>query len=217
MEQNSSFDNFFVSENSVNETYDPFSDPTNTTLEELIDQVVFPESTTKEYSPSTASRLYPSPPPPPVPTVEVAQKPPPAYENFAQKSRASTPTNDQSSRLSPKNSSRRMYQSHRVRSGPYEKYKDESGKIQVDQIADPEERERVLEKREKNRIAAEKARTKKKTKIDFLEGEKRRLSALIDAEDAELMRKRRKLDLLKVSFQEHEKVCSFKQSNRSIC
>ena len=75
------------SENSVNETYDPFSDPTNTTLEELIDQVVFPESTTKEYSPSTASRLYPSPPPPPVPTVEVAQKPPPAYENFAQKSR----------------------------------------------------------------------------------------------------------------------------------
>jgi len=214
MEQNSSFDNFFVSEHS--ETYDPFSDPTNTTLEELIDQVVFPESSTKEYSPSNASSMYPSPPPPPIPTVEVAQKPPPAYENFAQQSRAATPVNEQSSRLSPKTLPRRGYQSQRIRSGPYEKYKDESGKIQVDQIADPEERERVLEKREKNRIAAEKARTKKKTKIDFLESEKRRLLALIDAEDAELTTKRRKLDLLKVSFQEHEKVCSFKQSNR-IC
>ena len=132
--------------------------------------------------------------------------------------------------------------STRVRSGPYEKYKDESGKIRVEQvknhskiiyslfrliinervwitlvqkliqtiqIVDPNEREKVLEKREKNRVAAEKARYKKKERIDTLETEKNRLDDLIKAADDELSKKRRYLDLLKVSFQEHEKVCHF--------
>ena len=81
--------------------------------------------------------------------------------------------------------------------------------IQTIQIVDPNEREKVLEKREKNRVAAEKARYKKKERIDTLETEKNRLDDLIKAADDELSKKRRYLDLLKVSFQEHEKVCHF--------
>ena len=73
------------------------------------------------------------------------------------------------------------------------------------------ERERVLEKREKNRIAAEKARHKKKEKIDELEREKMKLQHLIQMSDLEELKVRRNLDYLRVSFQEHEKVCRFKK------
>ena len=38
--------------------------------------------------------------------------------------------------------------------------------IQTVQIVDPNEREKVLEKREKNRVAAEKARYKKKERMN---------------------------------------------------
>ena len=78
-------------------------------------------------------------------------------------------------------------------------------------IADPIERERVLEKREKNRVAAEKARQKKRERIDELEREKKRLEELIAASDLDAVRIQRNLDYLRVSFQEHEKVCCFKK------
>merc|ERR1712235_176670 len=112
------------------------------------------------------------------------------------------------SKSTPKN---RHYRGGRIRSGPYEKYKDESGKIKVEEISDPIERERVLEKREKNRIAAEKARQKKRERIDELEREKKRLEELIAASDLDATRIQRNLDYLRVSFQEHEKVCCFKK------
>jgi len=112
---------------------------------------------------------------------------------------------------SKSNTKNRHYRGGRIRSGPYEKYKDESGKIKVEEIADPIERERVLEKREKNRVAAEKARQKKRERIDELEREKKRLEELIAASDLDATRIQRNLDYLRVSFQEHEKVCCFKK------
>ena len=78
-------------------------------------------------------------------------------------------------------------------------------------ISDPTEREKVLEKREKNRIAAEKARYKKKERIDTLEEQMTNLESLIGAADDDYARTKRYLDLLRVSFQEHEKVCHFKK------
>ena len=78
-------------------------------------------------------------------------------------------------------------------------------------IDDPIERERVLEKREKNRVAAEKARQKKRERIDELEREKKRLEEMIAASDLDAVRIQRNLDYLRVSFQEHEKVCCFKK------
>ena len=78
-------------------------------------------------------------------------------------------------------------------------------------IADPAERERVLEKREKNRVAAEKARFKKRERIDELEKEKKRIEDLISMEDSGIVKVKLLLDTLRVSFQEHEKVCRFKK------
>lgn len=154
---------------------------------------------------------------------EIAKNPPPAYENVVFTDQGS-PMSDishlsgesisfqkQPVKTLSKSGQSRSYRTSRIRSGPYEKYKDESGKIKVEEISDPVERERVLEKREKNRVAAEKARHKKRERIDELEREKRRLEDLIAASDLDAVRIQRNLDYLRVSFQEHEKVCCFKK------
>ena len=79
------------------------------------------------------------------------------------------------------------------------------------QISDPAERERVLEKREKNRVAAEKARFKKRVRIDELEREKQKIEEVIASEDIQLSRIKTLLGTLRVAFQEHDRVCRFKK------
>lgn len=228
MEQNN-FDNFIINsesnqnENEQIEQIDTFLEDLGTgqqfnQTDDLFDQIVYRPG---EYSVRQLSREESSPkmecsyhsPPPPLPsitTAEVVHNPPPSYDAIASESKVSPPRVDTSVQIVT-TTAKRTYRpsTSRVRSGPYEKYKDESGKIRVEQIIDPNEREKVLEKREKNRVAAEKARYKKKERIDTLETEKKRLDDLIKATDDELSKKRRYLDLLKVSFQEHEKVCHF--------
>jgi len=209
MDQNN-FDNFGFSDNQHDaQQVDPFLENLGSSrtdqLDDIFGQMLYPD-------PKAEQTFHPSPPPPPITTTEVVHKPPPSYDAIAIESRVSPPRIERPVVLSsPVVKSAGTYRSSRVRSGPYEKYKDESGKICVEQIADPNERVRVLEKREKNRVAAEKARHKKKEKIETLETEKRRLEAIIREADEELSRKQRHLDLLKVSFQEHEKVCHFKK------
>jgi len=175
------------------------------------------EKTVKQQQKNECPSAYQSAPPPPpslppITAAEIVQRPPPSYEAIASESKVSPPRIECPSQPTthvkpPKRTSRPS----RVRSGPYEKYKDESGKIRVEQISDPTEREKVLEKREKNRIAAEKARYKKKERIDTLEEKKSDLEAMIRAADDDYAKTKRYLDLLKVSFQEHEKVCHFKK------
>lgn len=213
MDQNN-FDNFGFSDNQHGTEVDPFlenlgSSRTDQQLDDIFGQMLYPDPKAEVHH---QQAFHPSPPPPPITTAEVVHKPPPSYDAIAIESRVSPPRIETPVVLSkPPLKSVGTYRSSRVRSGPYEKYKDESGKICVEQIADPNERVRVLEKREKNRVAAEKARHKKKEKIETLEAEKCRLEAIIREADEELARKKRHLDLLKVSFQEHEKVCHFKK------
>jgi hypothetical protein len=150
---------------------------------------------------------------------EVAKAPPPSYQDVFRSD--DSPMSDVSgdicsNRLTPNSNSnsqsrKSQYRPTRPRSGPYEKYKDESGKIKVDEISDPAERERVLEKREKNRVAAEKARYKKRIRIDELEREKQKIEEVIAAEDIQLSRIKMLLGTLRVAFQEHDRVCRFKK------
>merc|ERR1712110_34464 len=153
---------------------------------------------------------------------EVAKAPPPSYQDVFRSddspmsdvsgdisSHRSTPTSSNS--RSNSQSKKSQYRSSRPRSGPYEKYKDESGKIKVDEISDPAERERVLEKREKNRVAAEKARQKKRIRIDELEREKRKIENIIELEDLKIGKIKMVLGTLRVAFQEHDRVCRFKK------
>jgi len=153
---------------------------------------------------------------------EVAKAPPPSYQDVFRSddspmsdvsgdisSHRSTPTSSNS--RSNSQSKKSQYRSSRPRSGPYEKYKDESGKIKVDEISDPAERERVLEKREKNRVAAEKARQKKRIRIDELEREKQKIENIIELEDLKIGKIKMVLGTLRVAFQEHDRVCRFKK------
>lgn len=150
---------------------------------------------------------------------EVAKAPPPSYQDVfrSDDSPMSDVSGDISSHRSTPNSNsnsqsrKSQYRPTRPRSGPYEKYKDESGKIKVDEISDPAERERVLEKREKNRVAAEKARFKKRVRIDELEREKQKIEEVIASEDIQLSRIKTLLGTLRVAFQEHDRVCRFKK------
>jgi len=198
----------------------------------LFDQMVYPsndhagfqpvldypiEKTIERQQKNECSNAYQSPPPPPPPlppitAAEIVQRPPPSYDAIASESKVSPPRLDcpshSATHVKPP---KRTYRPSRPRSGPYEKYKDESGKIRVEKISDPTEREKVLEKREKNRIAAEKARYKKKERIDTLEEEKTNLENHIRAANDDYAKTKRYLDLLKVSFHEHEKVCHFKK------
>jgi len=212
----------------INNGRPTYEDPSSTSLETLFANVFDPSlseqviSTLNEHQerhqvpgPSSNQNLGVQ-----IIPAEVAKNPPPAYENVVSTDQGS-PMSDcsHSSRISGElipstskpSTKNRHYRGGRIRSGPYEKYKDESGKIKVEEIADPIERERVLEKREKNRVAAEKARQKKRERIDELEREKKRLEELIAASDLDAVRIQRNLDYLRVSFQEHEKVCCFKK------
>jgi chromosome segregation ATPase len=74
-------------------------------------------------------------------------------------------------------------------------------------INDPGEREKVLEKRTKNRMAASRSREKKTKKIKELETEKEQLETelrQIEFRTSELERTRNRLMIV---WGEHEKIC----------
>jgi hypothetical protein len=98
--------------------------------------------------------------------------------------------------------------------GPYGKFKDDSGKIDIGKITDPAERRKVLEKREKNRIAAARARNRKREKTEDLEEEKAQLSQQISGLDAETQRLRDLRNTLNVVLNEHDKLCPFLRNHR---
>lgn len=93
--------------------------------------------------------------------------------------------------------------------GPYGQYKDDSGKIDITKINDPEEKRKVLEKREKNRIAAARARNRKKERTEELEEQESLLRSRIAATESDLERLRHLRHKLHVVSQEHEKLCQF--------
>ena len=77
------------------------------------------------------------------------------------------------------------------------------------QINDPEEKRKVLEKREKNRIAAARARNRKKERTEELEEQESLLRSRIAATESDLERLRHLRHKLHVVSQEHEKLCQF--------
>ena len=118
------------------------------------------------------------------------------------------------------------------RPGPYDRIKDQSGKINLElvgilrdplnkgppvngfiQIHDAEERKRVQDKRLKNRVAAEKSRTRKKEQTRRLEDDANRLRLDNEHVTNELQQLKQLARKLRVVQSEHEKLCEFAQQS----
>ncbi|CAG5105211.1 Oidioi.mRNA.OKI2018_I69.chr1.g1925.t1.cds [Oikopleura dioica] len=99
----------------------------------------------------------------------------------------------------------------RHKSGQYASIKNDAGKIQEDYISDEEERKRVLEKREKNRAAAAKARKRKQEQLETLEKEKVKLEMDINRAREEVLEAQRLRNTLRTIFEEHDRVCAYRQ------
>lgn len=99
------------------------------------------------------------------------------------------------------------------RSGPYDRFKDNSGKINVALIDDNTEKQRVLEKRRKNRRAAARSRTKKKERIDELESEKNSLERELWEYNNEIEILTRKRNNLRIAAEEHHRICEYLNRN----
>jgi len=109
-----------------------------------------------------------------------------------------------------------MRNASKRRPGPYDNLKDPSGKINLELISDECERNRVKDKRLKNRQAAEKSRKRKKEQTERLESDATRLR--IDNEQivSELARLKQLARKLRAVQSEHEKICEFSQVNHQF-
>jgi hypothetical protein len=148
--------------------------------------------------------------------IEPAQEAPPPYdaiknERFTESPQSDSPTHfSQSSRVSQSNHrSVSSSVNSRFSAGPYGRFKDDSGKIDIHQIPDETERKKVLEKREKNRIAAARARNRKREKTEILEEEKANVQNQINSVDIETQRLTNLRNTLRVVANEHDKLCPY--------
>lgn len=71
------------------------------------------------------------------------------------------------------------------------------------------ERRKVLEKREKNRVAAARARTRKREKTDVLEEEKAKIESEMSLVQRETQRLQNLRNTLRVVSNEHDKLCPY--------
>lgn len=129
---------------------------------------------------------------------EQAQEAPPPYDTVKNERITESPQSD-----SGRDRPQRLY------AGPYGRFKDDSGKIDIHQIPDMNERRKVLEKREKNRVAAARARTRKREKTDVLEEEKAKIESEMSLVQRETQRLQNLRNTLRVVSNEHDKLCPY--------
>jgi hypothetical protein len=139
--------------------------------------------------------------------IEPAQEAPPPYDTVKNERFTESPPSDSSTTMP--HARTQLERPSRFNAGPYGRFKDDSGKIDIHQIPDQNERRKVLEKREKNRIAAARARNRKREKTEILEDEKAKIQSQINTVQDETQRLRNLRNTLRVVANEHDKLCPY--------